>query len=104
MADPNTKLVTEFMIRSLVLLIVSVVAGGCARRVDFAVENIGSHELDRVVVLANFGDRFEQGALVPEAHKSYSGPMHLKDQNDLVISWIDASGEGHHAAVRVGRA
>jgi hypothetical protein len=92
------------MARFLLLFAASIVAVGCTRRVDFAVENIGTHELNDVVVIANSGARFEPGILIPKAHKSYSGPMHLKDQNDLVISWVDANGEGHHAAVRAGRA
>ena len=70
---------------------------------EYAVRNDSGQTLDEATVRIGTEHMFNHGVLVLNAIKSYSGPMPLHSENQVAISWQDATGRVYEAVLNVSR-
>jgi hypothetical protein len=101
---PIVRYREDVLIPFFLLIGICMGATGCARHVEYAVENSGNQVLNGVVVAINSNNGFEHGILIPKSHASFSGSFPIRADNLFTLSWTDGNGSNYHAEIRVSSA
>ena len=89
-------------IRSIALLAGILLLINCSTLpvVDYAIRNSTGHEMNRVSIWIGEDYTFTMGVLVPNADKSYGGPVPLSKVNDVKITWVNPDGRRNFYSVK----